>query len=95
MDFGYSVASHWITFILFIVNLVTDVLIFFSCRCIAGVVPVGRLMKLGWFKRFYLYHYYWWVFWVSVIVHVALGILRSGIPLCYGGRLRDWSVAEW
>ena len=81
MEFFRTITFIRVVFALGIVNLVTGVLLLFSCRCIPGMFWVGRLMKLGWFKRFYRYHcYIWWVFWGSVIVHVTLAILVRGFP---------------
>jgi hypothetical protein len=81
MDFFYSAGAAKIIFILSIINLVTGALIFFSCRCIPGMKWGARLMKSGWFKQFYRYHcYIWWVFWVSVVVHAIIAILRVGSP---------------
>lgn len=71
-----------IIFVLGVVNLITGVMILFTCRCIAGARIVGKLMAYPHYQRFFSYHcYIWWAFWVSVIVHAILAILLSGIPL--------------
>lgn len=71
-------------FILGIVNLVTLSLIYFTCRCIPGsriTRVTGNLMRFGAYKRFFGYHcYFWWILWVSVIIHVVLGVSLLGIP---------------
>jgi len=70
-----------ILFVLGIVNLVTGLLIFFSCRCIPGARIMGKLMKYSAYRRYFRYHcYIWRVFWPSVIVHAIIAIVYVGIP---------------
>jgi len=70
-----------VIFVLGIINLVTGVMVLFSCRCIAGAKITGKLMGYPAYQSFYQYHcYIWWVFWTSVIVHAILAILVFGIP---------------
>jgi len=60
-----------VLFALGIVNLVTGLMVLFTCRCL----PTSRL------GSFYKYHcYYWWVFWVSVIIHAIFGLGLIGNP---------------
>ncbi|HJO02145.1 MAG: hypothetical protein QF655_00915 [Candidatus Woesearchaeota archaeon] len=69
-------------FILGIVNLFSIVLIFFSCRCLAGQKFTSRMMQYAWYKKFYAMHcYYWWIFIISVILHTALAFSAFGNPL--------------
>ena len=64
-----------------IINLVTGLLIFFSCRCLPGSKLGNRLMKHQGYQRFYKYHcYIWRVFWTSVMVHAALAVILFGWP---------------
>lgn len=67
--------------ILGIVNLVTGVLIFFSCHCLPGSRIGTSLMKYARYQRFYKYHcYIWRVFWPSVIFHSALALMLFRWP---------------
>jgi hypothetical protein len=67
--------------ILGIINLVTGVTIFFSCRCLPGSWLGKKLMKYQGYQRFYKYHcYIWRVFWPSVMIHAILAILVVGWP---------------
>ena len=65
--------------ILGIINLVTGVLVFFSCRCLPGSGLGNRLMKYKGYQRFYKYHcYIWRVFWPSVMIHAILAVIFFG-----------------
>jgi hypothetical protein len=76
-----ALAATRTLFALGIVNLVTGLAIFFSCRCFPGSKIGKRLMKYRWYQRFFKLHcYIWWVFWTSVIVHAILAIIYIGIP---------------
>jgi hypothetical protein len=69
-----------VIYILGIVNLVTGLLVFFSCRCIPGSKLTAGLMKHKKYQRFYKYHcYFWRVFWPSVIVHAIFAIGFFGV----------------
>jgi hypothetical protein len=81
MEFFYSVAAARTIFILGVVNALTILLIFFSCRCLPGSTIGSRLMEHGPFKRFYRYHCHLWkVFWPSVSVHAFFALMASGWP---------------
>ena len=68
-------------FILGILNLVTGLAVFLTCRCLPGSKIGARLMRWQWYKRFFRYHcYVWYVFWPSVVVHAVLGITYFGWP---------------
>ncbi|MDP2931811.1 MAG: hypothetical protein Q8O05_04845 [Chloroflexota bacterium] len=70
-----------VVFILGMVNLVTVLSIFLSCRCIPGMKVAGKLMKYPAYRRFCKYHcYIWWVFWPSVVVHAIFAISLIGVP---------------
>ena len=78
--FDPSLATRLIV-ILGIINLVTGLLIFFSCRCLPGAPLGARLMKYHPYQRFYKYHCYLWrVFWPSVMIHATLAIITVGWP---------------
>ena len=67
--------------VLGIINLVTGLLIFFSCRCLPGSRLGARLMKYQKYQRFYRYHcYVWRVFWPSVMIHAVVGVIFFGWP---------------
>ena len=75
-----TVTAQKVIFILGITNIIFAVLIFFSCRCMLEIF-VGKLMKYGWYSKFYKYHCYYWRFFIlSVIVHATLAFLTFGNP---------------
>ncbi len=84
MDILQPIVATRLIFILGIINLVTGVLIFFSCRCIPSskiTKITGNLMKYRVYQRFFKFHcYIWWAFWSSVIAHAVLAILFIGVP---------------
>ena len=70
-----------VIFSLGMVNLVSGLLIFFSCRCLPGSRLGKRLVKFKWYQRFFKLHcYIWWVFWTSVVVHAVFAIIYIGWP---------------
>jgi hypothetical protein len=76
-----ALAATRTLFALGIVNLVTGLAVFFSCRCFPGSKIGKGLMKHRWYQRFFKLHcYIWWVFWTSVIIHAILAIVYIGIP---------------
>jgi hypothetical protein len=67
--------------ILGIINLMTGLLIFFSCRCLPGARLGSRLMKYQGYQRFYKYHcYIWRIFWPAVMIHAILAVIFFGWP---------------
>lgn len=81
MNFFQSELAARLIFILGIVNLVTGVLVFASCRCVPAMRITGQIMKHAVYARFYKYHcYIWWVFWVSVVTHAVIAIGFFGSP---------------
>jgi hypothetical protein len=70
-----------IMFVLGIVNLLTGLAIFFSCRCLPGSRLGKGLMKYKWYQKFFKWHcYIWWIFWTSVVIHAILAIMYAGWP---------------
>ena len=68
-------------FILGILNLVSGLAVFLSCRCLPGSKIGARLMRWQPYKRYYRYHcYIWYAFWPSVVAHAVLGITYFGWP---------------
>ena len=85
MSIFQSVAAVQVVFVLGIVNIVSGLLVFFTCRCMPGarltVRISGNLMKYAFYRRIYGYHcYIWWVFWGSVMVHAVFAIGSIGFP---------------
>ena len=70
-----------IVYILGITNIVSIILVFFSCRCLLGWKLTARLARFPWFQKFYRYHcWYWWLFIVSVFAHSVIALLIFGNP---------------
>lgn len=68
-------------YVLGITNLVGLLLIFFSCRCLMGSRLAKRLWQFGWYRKFYSMHcYFWWLFFVSVAMHVVFAFAAYGNP---------------
>jgi hypothetical protein len=81
MDFFNSEIAPKLTFVLGIINLISGLLVLFTCRCIPGLRISGNLMQNKFYKQLYKYHcYIWWVFWISVVVHAVLAIGFFGWP---------------
>ena len=77
-----SIVVAKLIFVFGIINLLTVVALFFSCRCVPGNPVMGKLMKYRSYQRFFRYHcYLWWVLLPSVVVHATLAILFFGIPV--------------
>ncbi|MBI4188805.1 MAG: hypothetical protein HY529_06330 [Chloroflexi bacterium] len=67
--------------VLGIINLLSGILVFLSCRCLGGSKIGTRLMKNKSFARFYRYHcHIWKVFWASVFLHTVLVMVFLGWP---------------
>lgn len=80
MNIFFPVAAR-VIFILGIVNLVTVLLLLFTCRCLPMWLPTKGLMKHKWYQRVYKNHcYLWWVLIPSVIIHAVLAISLYGVP---------------
>ena len=71
-----------IIFALGILNVVTGVLIFFSCRCLPGSRIGKGWMSNGFYKWFFKLHCkIWWVFWISVMIHAVMVFIYLGWPV--------------
>jgi len=58
-------------FVTAIINIMTILLILFSCRCINTWKLTSRLAKYRWLKRFFKWHcYVWYIFLPSVSLHL-------------------------
>ena len=81
MSIFHSVFASRLIFILGVVNFVTGFLLLFTCRVVPAFKPTRGLMQHAFYKNFYRYHVYiWWIFWVSVVVHVVFAINFMGWP---------------
>ena len=79
--FDYTGIAARLLLILGVVNLVTGLLVFFSCRCVGGSRLGVKLMGHKGYQRFFKLHcHIWKVFWPSVIVHALLAIVFFGWP---------------
>jgi hypothetical protein len=63
-------------------NVLALILIFFSCRCLAGKRIFTYLNRFGWYKTFYRIHcVFWWIFLISILVHMGSAWYLFGLPL--------------
>ena len=77
----HSVVVARIIFVLGITNIVTGVLVFFTCRCLPGWKLTRPLMQHHWYQRVFKWHCtIWWIFWTSVLCHAVLAIGFYGKP---------------
>jgi hypothetical protein len=84
---GAAVATDVVLRVIFVtamINILTILLILFSCRCINTWKITSGLTKYHWFKRYFKWHcYLWYVFLPSVVIHAVLAIMTLGVP--FGG----------
>jgi len=81
MSIFHSILAARLILILGIINFVTGFLLLFTCRVIPAFKLTKGLMQHAFYKSFYRYHVYlWWIFWVSVILHVIFAINFLGWP---------------
>jgi len=81
MSIFHSVFAARLILILGFVNLGTACLLLFTCRVVPAFKLTRGLMQHPWYKNFYRYHIYiWWIFWISVIVHIVFAINFMGWP---------------
>jgi choline-glycine betaine transporter len=76
-----SVVGIRIIFITGLTNLFFGLLVLFSCRW----VPIARITRpfsksRGYQRFFRLHNYFWWLFWISIAVHVPFAISYVGFP---------------
>lgn len=65
-----------------ILNIVSIVLIYFSCRCFIQPKIFQKLVSYSWYRWFYKQHCrLWWIFFTSVIVHTIIAFILVGNPL--------------
>jgi hypothetical protein len=81
MNVFYSVGAGRVIFVLGIVNLLSVILLYSSCRSTISSSLGAWLMKHPAYKSFSRYHgYIWWVLWPSVLIHAFLAVMRLGWP---------------
>ncbi len=70
-----------VVFALGIVNFLTLLALFFSCRCMGSRKPFSKMLHFKPFARFYKFHcYYWYILFGSVVAHLTIAIKVLGIP---------------
>jgi len=78
------IPTIWLTrivFILGVTNIISILLVRFTCRCIGSNKLTLGLFKYKWYQKIYSYHcLYWWIFIVSVIIHATFAIMLIGVP---------------
>jgi len=81
MVFDKTILGVQIIYLLGVTNIIGILLVFFSCRCLAGRRITNRLMQHGSYRKFYKNHcYYWWIFFGSVLLHTIIAFLVFGFP---------------
>ena len=81
MDIFHAAWTARLIFSLGIINIVTGLFVFFTCRCLPGLTLTKPLMQYAWYKKLYKLHcYVWWIFWISVIVHAVFAIGLYAVP---------------
>ncbi len=75
MSIFVSEFAEWLILITGIINLITALFLFFTCRLVPQLNLTSRWMKISWYVSLYKYHSYaWWLFVPSLIVHVVFAI---------------------
>jgi len=74
-------SGYKLIFIFGIINIISLLLVFFSCRCLVGANFVRKMQKHKWYKKYHDLHcYYWWIFIISVILHSLFALVTFGNP---------------
>lgn len=74
--------GYKLTFILGIINIISLLLIIFSCKCLVGIKFLKRMWKYKIYQKYCRLHcYYWWIFLISVILHTIIALITFGIPI--------------
>ena len=81
MSIFHSVVGIRVIFVTGLTNLFFGLLLLFSCRWVPLNRLTKRLQKLPFYQRYYRFHnYLWWLFWISVVIHVPFAIGYVGFP---------------
>jgi len=60
-----------------IINIVSLLVLFFTCRLIPSLHMANTLKEKGWYKSLYKYHsYLWWLLVPSASVHAIIAIIH-------------------
>jgi hypothetical protein len=81
VDIFHSAFAARLILVLGFVNIVTGLLILFTCRIVPAFKPTRNLMQHSFYKKIFHFHtYLWWIFWISVIVHAVFALKFMGWP---------------
>lgn len=70
-----------IIFITGLTNLFFGLLVLFSCRWVPMAKLTKGLQKFNAYKRYFrLHNYFWWLFWISIAIHIPFAISYVGFP---------------
>ncbi len=70
-----------VQFITGILSILFFLLIAFTCRCVGMNKLTKGLYNHKWFNKLYSYHcMFWWGLFISLVIHVILGIYIFGVP---------------
>ena len=78
MKFLLSPLIENIILVTALINIVTVLLLFFTCRFIPTFNLTKPLVNKKWFKTIYKYHtYIWWLLGPSVLIHAVIALLHK------------------
>jgi len=70
-----------VIFALGLVNLLTLLALFFSCRCMGALGLYSKISRFRAYGTLYRFHcYYWIILGLSVAAHLGIAISVLGIP---------------
>tara|TARA_Y100000310_G_scaffold324587_1_gene386609 strand:- start:42 stop:287 length:246 start_codon:yes stop_codon:yes gene_type:complete len=68
-------------YILGITNILSIILVMFTCRCMGLYRLTNKLFQYPWFQKIYSKHcWYWYIFIISVFAHTILAFKILGNP---------------
>ena len=75
------ILAQQIIFVSGLINVISLLFVFFSCRCLMGKRITKFLWKSDIYKKIYKYHgFFWWIFFISVSFHSILALIVYGVP---------------
>ena len=78
MSFLLSPTIENIILVTALINLISVLLLFFTCRFVPRFKTTRPLIDKNWFKWLYRYHsYVWWLLAPSVLIHAVIAILHK------------------
>lgn len=76
-----SVVGIRFIFITGLTNLLFGLLVLFSCRWVPMTKITKPLQKYKFYQTYYrLHNYFWWLFWISIAIHIPFAISYVGFP---------------